>query len=237
MEQTSLEQEHQELKEHFLALTNNYQQTWIAIFDRFHLIDSLIEDNKKISKNIFLNIDQLLKKNKLSLEDLSFYAANQGPGPFTTARSILTSLNGLACATKKLLVGINGIETFLDEQYDANCDYTIVLNNAFCNDVYYAILDRGENYEIGCVQFDIMIEIINTLPGNKIKLIGSIIEEKKIELGDRVKKFLVIPKQVPINASIESIGIKAYRQWLKKENITQELLPLYLKESSKKFSL
>ena len=220
-------------QEHFLAFTNDYQQTWVGIFDGFRLIDSAVCDNKKISKHIFLDIELLLKNNTLSLNNVLFFSANQGPGPFTTLRSIIASLNGLAFATKKPLVGVNGIETFVHEQYDPTCDYTIVLNNAFCNDVYYAILDRENKIKVGCVSFDAMIDLINVLSGEKIKLVGSIIEDKKIELGDRIKKFLVIPKNCPAGASLEAIGKQAYQQWQNKKNVGHELLPLYFKESAK----
>lgn len=219
-------------QEHFLVLTNDYQKTWIGIFEHFQCIDFCVEDNKKISKNIFLHIDQLLKKNKLIFDSILYSAVNQGPGPFTTLRSIIASMNGLSFAIQKPLVGINGIVTLVHEQYDATCDYTIVLNNAFCNDVYYAILDQGKKCELGCVSFDKIIGMINALSGEKIKLIGSLIEEKKIELGDRIHKYLVIPKHCPASASLEVLGKQAYRQWQEKNNIVSELTPLYFKDSS-----
>lgn len=223
--------------EHFLVLTNNYQKTWVALFDRFQLLDSLEEDNKKISKQLFLDIDTLLKKNGLSTDNLFFLGCNQGPGPFTTLRSIIASLNGLAFASKKPLVGVNGIQTFVDEQYDQNYDYTVVLNNAFCNDVYYAILNKSKTEcMMGCVSFDEMIKIINNVPDKKIKLVGSIVEEKKIELGDRITKDIFIPEPCPTGASLEAIGKQAYQQWLDKQNVVDQLLPLYFKDSSVKLN-
>ena len=55
-------------QEHFLVLTNDYQKTWVGLFEHFHCIDFYVEDNKKISKNIFFDIDQLLQKNKLAFD-------------------------------------------------------------------------------------------------------------------------------------------------------------------------
>ena len=218
--------------EHFLVLTNNYQTTWVAIFECFQLLDSIEQPNKIISKQLFIDVEQLLKRNNLNLDDCSFFAANQGPGPFTTLRSVIASLNGLAFATKKPLVGVNGIETFVYEQYDPNYDYTIILNNAFCGDVYYAIASKAEECSMGCVPLDEMIEIINGLPNKKIKLVGSIVEEKKVELADRLQKDIFIPSPCPTGASLEAIGKQAYQQWLDKKNIIDELLPLYFKDSA-----
>ena len=222
--------------EHFLVLTNNYQKTWVGLFNAFQLIDSLTADNKKISKQLFLDIEKLLQKNNLTLAGCSFFAANQGPGPFTTLRSIIASLNGLAFATKKPLIGVNGIETFVHEQFEPAYDYTIIVNNAFAHDVYYAILDQQQRCTMGCVTFDEMIEMINKLSEKKIKLVGSIVEEKKIELSERIKKDIFIPEPCPTGASLEAIGKQAYQQWLQKQNVVHELLPLYFKDSSAKLN-
>jgi tRNA threonylcarbamoyl adenosine modification protein YeaZ len=222
-----------ESHEHFLVFTNDYQQTWMGIFNRYKLIDFRKQDNKKISKLLFIDIDLLLKNNNVPLETISFFAANQGPGPFTTLRSIIASINGLAFAQKKPIVGLHGIEVFVQEQYDPTCDYTIVLNNAFSNDVYYAILDQKNQSTMGCVSFDEIIETINKLPAEKIKLVGSIIEEKKIELANRIQKYLVIPQECPNAPTLDAMGKQAYHQWQGGKNIVNELLPLYFKESSK----
>lgn len=255
-------------QEHFLVCTNDYKMSSVGLFRNFECIDSCTCDNKLASKQFFIFIDELLQRNNLSLQGCSFLAVNQGPGPFTTLRVIIASINGLAFATKKPLVGINSLETFVREQSETAYDYVIALNNAYCDDVYYAILDTKKNECIsGCAPFENIIEMLNNLPlplqvldnkslrdftrterisdtpptssdaagvvsrseAIKIKIIGGIAHEKRIELGDRISKNIVIPEPCPEYASLEALGKEAYQLWLDNKNITSQAIPLYLK--------
>lgn len=219
------------MQEHFLVCTNDYKVTSVGLFCNFTLIDSFVCDNKQASKQLFLFIDALLQRNHLTLESCAFLAANQGPGPFTTLRAVIASINGLAFATKKPLVGVNNIEVFVHEHAQADYDYVVALNNAYCNDVYYALLDTKKNEcTSGCVAFESIIEMLNNLPASAIKIIGGIAHEKRIELGDRITQQVSIPDQCPEYASLEALGKKAYQQWSDQKNIVAQLVPLYLKQ-------
>lgn len=226
------------VNEHFLMLSNDYKTTSVGLFHNFELIDTHICDNKQASKQLFLFIDELLKRNSLILEkDCHFFAANQGPGPFTTLRVIIASINGLAFATKKTLIGVNNIETFAREYNDMTYDYIVALNNAFCDDVYYAVLTTSTHECVsGSLSFEKIIELINNLPASNIKIIGGIAQEKKLELMQRLHNNITIPEPCPENASLEALGKQAYQQWLDKENIAPQLVPLYLKQYTVKSS-
>ena len=227
------------ITEHFLAVHNTYQITWIGLFNAFDMLDQQSCSNKLASKEMFLLIEAMLLRNNLSLQQCRFVGVNQGPGPFTTLRVVIASINGLAFATHLPLIGVNGITTFVHEQADPAYDYTVALCNAYCNDVYYAIVDKNNQpVASGCNQFEAVTQQLLTLPcvrkGHPFKMVGNIADAKRAELNFLFGDTVYIPDPCPEGASIDAIGKQAYRTWLANQNGVKQLLPIYLKESSAK---
>ena len=79
----------------FLTIHARYNDVQMGIFRDGNLIELASDESKKVSKNFIVLLDHLLKNNKLSLSDLSFIAAHQGPAPFTTLRVTLASVMDL----------------------------------------------------------------------------------------------------------------------------------------------
>ena len=90
----------------FLAAQHTYDGIQIGLFNGPKLIQTLFCEKKNASKKIVSLVDQLLRDHKVSFDDLLFVAANQGPGPFTSLRVVIASMNGIAFATKKSMIGI-----------------------------------------------------------------------------------------------------------------------------------
>lgn len=216
----------------FLTIHTRYTDVQFALFKDAQLIDWTSDESKKVSKNFIPLMKELFKRNKLTLQDLAFIAAHQGPAPFTTLRVSLASVNGLAFATHLPLVGVNGLETFLEEHHHKHY-VTIALLNAFCQDVYYGIYDPQA--KIISINYGAAENIIKTQAekyqenvffiGNGVELYKPIIQEY---FGTRAH----IPEPLPTVASLHSIGITAYKKWQEKTDIAQQLMPLYLKSHS-----
>lgn len=224
--------------EHFLALHHDYQTTYVGLFDGSTLRDHRACENKQASKQLCVIIDEILQRNNLTLKQCSFLAANQGPGPFTTLRVIIACLNGIAYATNLPIIGVNGIETFVQEQHDPAYFYTFALCNAFCNDVYYAMIDAKKTaMAVGCVHYEDIITMLQHLPVHNIKLVGNSADAKRVELSMRLGNKIAIPEPCPTAASLEAIGRQAYQQWCETKTGTNQLLPLYFKNSSTKIAV
>ena len=71
---------------HFLVFQHTYNGVQVALFDGQQLVQVATENKKQASKNIVALADEMLRVNNVFFRDLSFIAANQGPGPFTTLR-------------------------------------------------------------------------------------------------------------------------------------------------------
>lgn len=223
--------------EHFLVIHNDYIQTIIGLFCADTVIDQVTSDNKRASKNFFVLLDDLLARNKKSIQDCLFIGVNQGPGPFTTLRVSIAAANGLAYSTQRPLVGINSIETMVKEYRSDNSNYTLALSNAFCNDVYYAIISHDESYlASGCLPFNEISSLFDNLTfknemSNGITCIGNC-AEKCTELFVPLQMSINIPNPCPAAASLQAMGKQAYHQWQTHTHVVNQVLPLYLKSAA-----
>jgi tRNA threonylcarbamoyladenosine biosynthesis protein TsaB len=213
----------------FLAVQHTYQSIEIGLFNDKCLCAKITEDKIHASKNFIPLLNNFLKDHQLKLHDLSFLAANQGPGPFTTLRVVISSVNGLGFAANIPLVGVDGLAAFLDEQSQKNTQTTIVLLNAFAHDVYFGI-QQGVSRRTGCANGDALLAEIADIPSS-ILFVGNAVEmyRGKIEkaFGDRA----IIPQPIAEHPTLEQIGINALAQWNNQQS-TKQLLPLYLKQYS-----
>lgn len=216
----------------FLVVHTRYADVQFSIvkqhqFLQYSVISTTVESNKLISKNFIKIIENLLKTSSLSFKDLDFIASHTGPAPFTTLRACLASINGLAFATQKPLIGINGLEALIN-QYSKNTD-VVALLNAFANDVYYGIKkDSSKTIEIGHDNITQFLERGAATCNSKTLFIGNgaIIYKKLIE--EKVNN-LRLEENIPEIADINSIIELALINWNAKENIEKQLMPVYIK--------
>jgi tRNA threonylcarbamoyladenosine biosynthesis protein TsaB len=141
----------------YLAAQHTYTTFEIALFVDNHCIGQISEDKHYTSKLFIPLLDQLLCTNNLTIIDISFCAVNCGPGPFSTLRSILASVNGLHTALQLPLVGIDGLHATFYEFYNTNYAHTVVLLNAFNNEVYYLIAHNDTILATGYQHIDALL--------------------------------------------------------------------------------
>jgi tRNA threonylcarbamoyladenosine biosynthesis protein TsaB len=191
----------------YIAIQHTYDTFEMALFIEGKLIDKIQEDKRHTSKLFIPLLQQLLSKNAITFAELSFCAVNCGPGPFSTLRSILASVNGLHCATNIPLIGIDGLEATLKEFGNPDSDTNIVLLNAFNNESYYLIAQGGNIMATGYKNIDLLLnEIENQFPENNVHII-----DNKI-------------------CSLETIAKMGYKKFKTHEYKTDYLMPLHLKK-------
>lgn len=214
----------------FLVFHSTYTSIQIGLFSGKTCIFQVYEDKKQASKNILLLVDNILKKAQIQLSDCAFIAAHQGPAPFTTLRVVITTVNGVGLAAQLPLIGVNGLYALLYEHADKQTEYTVALLNAFCDDVYFGIYKK-DTHEIitGYTAIQDLPQIIRpqaqvTFMGNGVLLCTDFITA--------TWKNSAIKEPLPEICSLQELGKIAYAKWQRQENITHQILPLYLKESS-----
>jgi len=214
----------------FLALQHTYQGIECALFQEADLVEKVTDDKKKASEQIVLLADGLLRANDLSFADLSFFAANQGPGPFTTLRVVIATVNGFAFATQKKIVGVDGLDALLQEHEHKNFPLTAALLNAFSGDLYFGIQSPEDpETEKGYANSSVLFtELKEKFPQQQIRFIGQGAAMYEDELKKTFGTDAVVEKEIE-HCTIEQIGAMAWKQWQEKENLTDQLFPSYLK--------
>ena len=217
-----------------LILQTDYNSVFTALCSETAIIEVVQESKITASSRLICNIVSLLEKHQVSWNDLSFMGVNQGPGPFTTLRVIISTLNGLAFARNIPLIGVDGLAAFLQDVPSQNV--SIVLFNAFAQDVYFGIKQGDEIIAMGWQNIDLFLQKLqNDYAETSLVFFGNgtILFEEKIK--NTFKNNAIISSSQILYTSMQAIVTAAYAQWNKRITHTS-LLPLYLKTMDYKAS-
>jgi len=123
-------------KINFLTIQYPYEFIEIGLYQNSICIARIQEHKFKASMALIPMIDSLLKKNTLSLQQISYIAVNIGPGPYNTLRAIIATANAIAVAQHIPLVGCDSL-TLLHTYYKHEKYQTIALLKAFSGHIYF----------------------------------------------------------------------------------------------------
>ena len=212
-----------------LILQADYQYVSIGLCKGPRLIASFCDPKHKASANLMIRIQELLKTNQVGWADLKFIGVNQGPAPFTTLRVVITTANGINFAKKIPLVGVDGIKTLLQD-YPSTTPLTVVLLNAFAQDVYFGIKQANTVISTGWKNISVLIDFLKSdFSETPVTFIGNGVLLFRQELEKTFSKYIHVPDPLPEYTSLEAVGKVACEQWQRQENVQDMLLPLYLK--------
>jgi tRNA threonylcarbamoyladenosine biosynthesis protein TsaB len=173
------------------------------------------------------------------LEHLDFIAVTVGPGPFTTLRVAIATINGLAYGSAIPLIPIDGFEVMIHtEKESCTTPYLGIMLNAFSDDVYCALHNRETgktttacvNIAIWCEQLATLIaqhkeQPCITLCGN-----GTTLYREQLKTLDAQK--IIVKTESPSNQSTcEAMAHIALSLW-HKGSTKKMLLPQYMKATS-----
>lgn len=224
----------------FVSIHGSYNCLDISLFSDQNLLETESKTGLRASSGLIPVIDSMLIKHKLRFDDLSFIAVDRGPGAFTSLRVTLATVNGMAFDKRIPLIGISGLEALVAQAVTENIglikdktSIAVALLNAYNNDVYFLISKIGEKFFIieqsSQKIEDLLKKIKNDFENHKIFFCGqgTQLHEKLIResFGDQA----IIPPIIQPFASSKIIGLMAYDYWIKKENIVDQVEPLYLK--------
>ena len=215
----------------YIAIQNTYHIFEVALFINNALHDQLHEDKRYASKLLIPMLDRLLSRNNVHLSDLSFIVVNQGPGPFSTLRSIIATVNGLHCATKIPLVGIDGLDATLSEFYNNRYPWTVVLLNAFNNEVYYLLSHHQQTIVKGYKKIDIFLKgLKEEIPIQPIHFIGNAAEMYLPFIKEIIGANAITSEKIPPICSLQHIGSLGLATFNNKEQLPGFLFPFHLKK-------
>lgn len=217
---------------YFLSIQNTYDSVEIALFQDNQLLATTQEDKLRASKYFVHILQSILKENNVGFNDLQFLAVNQGPGPFTTLRVVIASVNGLSFSNQIQLIGIDGLDALLLEFPDASIAITVAMLNAFNNDVYFAVQSKNTIEQKGCENILIFLEKLKKqYPNDQIRFIGNGTQLFFDQINTYFETKAILPSPLPQHCSVKQIGLMGFDFWQKKENLSIKLMPLYLKQT------
>lgn len=217
----------------WLCIASDYQQINVAICNKSKIIDQQAIDKKHGNQQLLTTIDNLIDAQSISLQDLEFIGVNLGPGPYTSLRIVMATVNGLSMATSIPLVGIDALQAFL-----SNCSpqdeshVTIALLNAFNFDVFYAIKEHATPPVIGYNNIDLFLDHIQGQYSNPTILFvgnGTTLYEQKIKaiFADRT----IINEPIQQYPTMHQLVEYAWHNWQQNKTL-KTAQPLYLKQAN-----
>lgn len=240
-----------------LIIQTTYECCEVGIFNNTDLIASCKIDKLRVSADLIPEINTLLSDNNLKLNDLSCIGINKGPGPFSTLRVIIATVNGLSFGTGIPLIGIDGLHALLLENSSSDFPLTVALLNAYNNDVYYGFdaqtefslrqleaqpitTDRlSENKEnkpaehnlmTGCKNIELFLnELVAQFPGKTIRFIGQGTTVFAQQIRTIVGAQAYIPEPPLHNCTLEQLARMAHHAYVHKSCLSTQIHPIYLK--------
>lgn len=214
---------------HDIVFQVTYDQLQVGLVVDNQWVIKLSEDKQSICKHNVLIIQQILRAAQLTLADIRCIVVNQGPAPFTSLRIGITTVNGIAFATGTRLIGVSALHAF-SCAYAHTAYQTVVLLNAFNQDLYYALCLADGTYAIGCAAKERVAEQLLAyqqkseirIVGNGYDIMAPYMQQTHGITVDKADTFLPYPTLEMIYAYAQtSIAHEQYKA---------ELLPIYLKQ-------
>lgn len=207
----------------YLILQYPYEFTEIALCQKGNVIDSIQEDKFNAVKMTVPNIQIILDRNNITLQDIEFIGVNTGPGPYNTLRALITTTNGIHFVNKKPLVSLSAIDLLLHEY---NTQPALAVLNAFAGHVFYGF-NTPNKKEQGYCSLDNLIQKINK-QSEQLLLVGNGVELHSKKLLHDAKDKVIIPSKIPAFNSLEILALEAYQAYSNKKIEQSYLKPKYL---------
>lgn len=174
------------------------------------------------SGQLIVTIDQLLQDCNVTINDVARIIANNGPGPFTTLRVVITTINGISFAKRISLIGVNALDALAHEVTKKNTN-NVMLLNAFGNDVYY-LVDDGTTKKYGSKKINTLLaELANLYPKQSFFFAGNGAHIHQELITQTITNPVIDPTK---HCSLQSI----FESGKSVTKIRHQLIPVYLKD-------
>ena len=213
---------------YYLALQNTYDEVQCALMNGEDLIDQVSLSKLHASASLINELNELLSRNNQSITDMKFIAANVGPGPFTTLRVVITTVNGLSFAQKIPLIGVNALDAAARE-WDASLEPTAILLNAFGDDVYTLLIKDDAQLLYGSYSIETVVQTVKKLE-TPVRFLGNGTTLHQTTLQNELGQLAIIPESIPPYCSLQTIALMGYEKWKQSAGKTMQLEPVYLKQ-------
>lgn len=195
-------------------------------YDLNHLLDFLEDNSDSYShgERLHVFIDDILKRNQLTVQDLDAIAVSEGPGSYTGLRIGVSAVKGMCYALDIPMIAISTLES-LSIQNTTGTATTIAMLDARRMEVYAAVYQNGrqvENPKAVILEEDSFSSFRNS---DTITFIGTGVEKFKDLINDAAHNYIT---SNPTAITMCDIAIEKYK---KSDTVDVAYFePFYLKE-------
>lgn len=219
-----------------LAIDTSSKVCSVALLENNEVIDELdLDDGKTHSENLMPLIDEILKKNNISIKQIEMLACCVGPGSFTGIRIGVATLKPIAEVLNIKVASVTSLEVLsrnieFEKNEDIRNSNTIVsLIDARNNQVYAGIFDREFNKKEEYIADDINVVLEVLKKYNNVVCVG----DGAILHQELLKENLSDVKFVSKNLqTAQNVGKTGYKKFIENNLMTaDEIIPIYLRKS------
>lgn len=208
----------------YLVIQTGYSEIELALFEDSNKLAQKMLNNKLSSGILIPEINNILNLMNSSLSDIDFFVLNLGPAPFTTIRVVISTINGIAFALKKPIIGLNGLLLLLEQYSSKDFEQNAAILNAYSNDVYFALQQKNKEPILGATSIDTLLsDLANFNLNTNIFGPATTMFRQKIE---SLSNLHIGTAQ---GLSLDFLAQKGLDDYLKGINLTYQALPIYLK--------
>lgn len=191
----------------------------VAILEDTTLINKLELDNGLThSETLMPLIKELFDKSNLSLKDINLLVSDIGPGSFTGIRIGVATCKAFSDSLDIPCIGVSSLEVLAyNIKNDGIICSTINCKNDNCYFALYELI--GGNYNVleeSCAKtVQEVLELINLkYPNKSIEFVGDGIPSESTNC----------------YLNVENLGIAGFKKFISRKNVSEDILPLYLKK-------
>lgn len=215
-----------------LAIETSSKICGVAISENDKIIDEiLIEDENTHSVKVMPTIDEILKKNKLELDDIELFTCDIGPGSFTGIRIGIATVKGFADFSNKYVYGVSSLENLAYNVKESGIICSLI--DAKNNNVYFGLFEKKEEQikAIENFKFDSIDNIITKLKeiNDKIIFVGDGASNYKEKIIYELNENSIFKGDKENKLNAHNLAIIAYKNFNEGKN---EIRPLYLRKSN-----
>lgn len=191
----------------------------VAILEDTTLIKKLeLNNGLTHSETLMPLIKQLLDECNLSLKDINLLVSDIGPGSFTGIRIGIATVKAFSDSLNIPCVGVSSLDILA---YDIKTDGIICSTIDCKNDNCYFAL-----YELKNNNYTIIEEYSAKSVQEVLNLLSTKYFDKTIEfVGNGIPS-----KSTDCYLNVENLGAIGFKKFISNNNVTEEILPLYLKK-------
>ncbi|MCB9492973.1 MAG: tRNA (adenosine(37)-N6)-threonylcarbamoyltransferase complex dimerization subunit type 1 TsaB [Epsilonproteobacteria bacterium] len=214
----------------FVSIQATYNDVQVGLFRGQECCEVRSNNTLRASSHLIPEIKALLDRHDYGISDLSFIAIDQGPGAFTSLRVGIATVNGIAFGNRVPLVGVNGLDALALQTLQARgaqVEIVVSLLNAYNDDVYYGLYQKGQRLDQGCMKIDGLVEQLEPYSKKTMLFVGNGAKLHKQKLQDCLGQDTLFEEADVCSA--QQVGVMALQQWKNQSEKTFRLMPNYLK--------